>query len=46
MRAFQRPAAEQPDLVLFLGDYIYECVDRDHPVLRRHSDQVVPTTSM
>jgi alkaline phosphatase D len=42
--AYRHLAEEAPDLVLFLGDYIYECVDRSHPVLRRHSDGVPPTT--
>jgi alkaline phosphatase D len=31
-------------MVLMLGDYIYEQVERNWPVLRRHSDDAVPTT--
>jgi alkaline phosphatase D len=42
--AYRHLAAEAPDLVLFLGDYIYEGVDHSQPVLRRHSDGVPPTT--
>lgn len=40
--AYRHLAAEQPDLTLFLGDYIYEQVEQHRPVLRRHSDAVVP----
>lgn len=42
--AYRHLAEEQPDLVLMLGDYIYEQVERNRPVLRRHSDNEVPTT--
>lgn len=42
--AYRHLADEQPDLVLMLGDYIYEQVERNRPVLRRHSDDAVPTT--
>ncbi|MBI2256581.1 MAG: alkaline phosphatase D family protein [Proteobacteria bacterium] len=42
--AYRHLTAEQPDLVLMLGDYIYEQVERHRPVLRRHSDNAVPTT--
>jgi alkaline phosphatase D len=42
--AYRHLADESPDLVLFLGDYIYEHVDRDRPTLRRHSDGVEATT--
>jgi alkaline phosphatase D len=38
--AYRRLAEEQPDLVLFLGDYIYEYIERRRPVLRAHSDGV------
>lgn len=41
---YRHLAAEQPDLVLMLGDYIYEQVETGRPVLRRHSDAAVPTT--
>lgn len=42
--AYRHLADEQPDLVLMLGDYIYEQVERNRPVLRRHSDGAIPTT--
>src|SRR6185436_12396249 len=42
--AYRHLADEQPDLVLFLGDYIYEYVDRVRPTVRRHSDDVEATT--
>jgi alkaline phosphatase D len=41
--AYRRLAEEQPDLVLFLGDYIYEYIERRRPVLRAHSDGVEAT---
>ena len=42
--AYRYLADEQPDLVLFLGDYIYEYVDRVRPTVRRHSDNVEAAT--
>ncbi|WP_303982995.1 alkaline phosphatase D family protein [Dongia mobilis] len=42
--AYRHLADEQPDLVLMLGDYIYEQVEVNRPVLRRHSDHAVPAT--
>lgn len=36
--AYRHLADEWPDLVIFLGDYIYEYVDRVRPTVRRHSD--------
>lgn len=42
--AYRHLADEAPDLVLMLGDYIYEQVERNRPVIRRHSDDAVPTT--
>jgi alkaline phosphatase D len=43
--AYRHLAAEAPDLVLFLGDYIYETVQpKDKPSVRRHSDGEIPTT--
>src|SRR4029079_12012010 len=36
--AYRHLADEQPDIVLFLGDYIYEYADTRRPVVRRHSD--------
>jgi alkaline phosphatase D len=40
---YRHLADEQPDLVLFLGDYVYESVAR-RPALRRHSDGVPAAT--
>jgi alkaline phosphatase D len=42
--AYRHLAAEQPDLVLFLGDYIYEYLETKRPTVRRHSDGVEATT--
>jgi alkaline phosphatase D len=36
--AYRHLADEQPDLVLFLGDYIYEYMERRRPTVRLHSD--------
>jgi alkaline phosphatase D len=41
--AYRHLAAEAPDLVLFLGDYIYEKA-HDGDVVRRHSDGIAATT--
>ncbi len=41
---YRHLADETPDLVFMLGDYIYEQVDHTRPVVRRHSDNAVPTT--
>jgi len=41
--AYRHLAAEQPDLVLFLGDYIYEKAHAND-VVRRHSDGVAAKT--
>ncbi len=38
--AYRHLTDEHPDFVAFLGDYIYEYVDRRKPVVRRHSDGV------
>ena len=35
---------EQPDVVLFLGDYIYEYTNPRRPTLRQHSDGVIAAT--
>src|SRR5262245_16499052 len=42
--AYRHLADEQPDLVLFLGDYIYESVDRSPAAIRHHSDGRPATT--
>ena len=36
--AYRHLADEEPDLVAFLGDYIYEYVETKKPVVRQHSD--------
>lgn len=36
--AYRHLAEEEPDLVLFLGDYIYESLDRSPAAVRHHSD--------
>jgi alkaline phosphatase D len=38
--AYRHLADEQPDLAVFLGDYIYEYVESKKPAVRRHSDGV------
>jgi alkaline phosphatase D len=38
--AYRHLADEQPDLAVFLGDYIYEYAEQKKPVVRRHSDGV------
>ncbi len=42
--AYRHLADESPDLVVFLGDYIYEYVERVRPTVRRHSDGVEAKT--
>jgi alkaline phosphatase D len=42
--AYRHLAQEEPDLVLFLGDYIYESVDRSPAAVRHHSDGEAATT--
>lgn len=41
---YRHLADEQPDLVLFLGDYIYEFTSRRRPTVRQHSDGVTAST--
>ena len=41
--AYRRLAAEQPDLMIFLGDYIYEKA-HGGDVIRRHSDGIAAKT--
>ncbi|HTO08849.1 MAG TPA: alkaline phosphatase D family protein [Myxococcota bacterium] len=36
--SYRHLAAEQPDLVLFLGDYIYEYLEKSRATVRTHSD--------
>jgi len=42
--AYRHLAADDPDLVIFLGDYIYEYVEKRRPTVRAHSDGVDATT--
>jgi alkaline phosphatase D len=42
--AYRHLADETPDLAIFLGDYIYEFVDRSATKVRTHSDGVEATT--
>ena len=42
--AYRHLANENPDFVLFLGDYIYEYVEERRPVVRRHSDGIEAST--
>jgi len=41
---YRHLADENPDLVLFLGDYIYEYIEKRRPTVRKHSDGVEATT--
>src|SRR5579884_3670653 len=42
--AYRHLADENPDLVLFLGDYLYEYVEENRPTVRRHSDGIEAAT--
>src|SRR5215469_2987667 len=42
--AYRHLTDENPDFVVFLGDYIYEYVDEVHPTVRRHSDGIEAAT--
>ena len=42
--AYRHLTDEQPDLVIFLGDYIYEYIESRRPTVRRHSDGVEANT--
>lgn len=42
--AYRHLAGEAPDLVLFLGDYIYEAADPSPNVIRHHSDGQTATS--
>ncbi len=42
--AYRHLTAEDPELVLFLGDYIYDTIEQNRPTVRRHSDGVPATT--
>src|SRR5580698_6409653 len=42
--AYRHLTEENPDVVLFLGDYIYDTIEENKPTVRRHSDGVATTT--
>src|SRR5260370_2825172 len=42
--AYRHLAEENPDMVLFLGDYFYEYVEEIRPTVRRHSDGIAAAT--
>ena len=42
--AYRHLADENPDVVLFLGDYIYEYIEERRPTVRRHSDGIEAAT--
>ncbi|HEX3935934.1 MAG TPA: alkaline phosphatase D family protein [Xanthobacteraceae bacterium] len=42
--AYRHLTDENPEFVLFLGDYIYETIEENRPIVRRHSDGVEAST--
>src|SRR5215469_11939083 len=42
--AYRHLTGENPQFILFLGDYIYETIEQNRPIVRRHSDGIEPTT--
>jgi alkaline phosphatase D len=42
--AYRHLTDENPEFVLFLGDYIYETIEANRPIVRRHSDGVEAST--
>lgn len=42
--AYRHLADENPDMVLFLGDYFYEYVEQNRPTVRTHSDGIEAAT--
>ena len=42
--AYRHLTEEHPEFVLFLGDYIYETVEENRPIVRRHSDGIEAAT--
>src|SRR6201991_4123671 len=42
--AYAHAAREHPDFAVFLGDYIYEYIEKRHPVVRAHSLGAEPAT--
>jgi alkaline phosphatase D len=42
--AYRHLAAENPEFVLFLGDYVYETIEQARKTVRRHSDGIEAST--
>ena len=42
--AYRHLTDENPEVVLFLGDYIYETIEENRPTVRRHSDGIESAT--
>ena len=42
--AYRHLTEENPEFILFLGDYIYETIEENRPIVRRHSDGVEAST--
>jgi alkaline phosphatase D len=42
--AYRHLTDENPEFVLFLGDYIYETIEENRPTVRRHSDGIEAST--
>jgi alkaline phosphatase D len=42
--AYRHLASENPEFVLFLGDYIYETIEQRRRIVRRHSDGIEAAT--
>ena len=42
--AYRHLTEENPEFVLFLGDYIYETIEQYRPTVRRHSDGIEAAT--
>ncbi len=42
--AYRHLADEDPAFVLYLGDYIYEFIEENRPIVRRHSDGIEAAT--
>jgi alkaline phosphatase D len=42
--AYRHLTEENPEFILFLGDYIYETIEENRPIVRRHSDGVEAAT--
>jgi len=42
--AYRYLTEENPEFILFLGDYIYETIEENRPIVRRHSDGVEAAT--